>query len=218
MADDKKPDAKPAPVAKDPFVDVVWMILTILVILYLINEFLNIIDSKNFFFNPEGSSFPKIKDWWSNFFSYFKYISVVISGLLMWVVFYLGSKIKALFEEEQKRLYPEVAVSTKDINPKWERVLTHLDSLNENDWRLAILEADIMLSDLLDQLSLPGDTMGDKLKAVERSDFTTIDNAWEAHKVRNRIAHDGADFLLNQHEAKRVIGLYQTVFEQFGII
>jgi hypothetical protein len=75
-----------------------------------------------------------------------------------------------------------------------------------------------MLGELLDKLSLPGDTIGDKLKVVEKSDFRTLDDAWEAHKVRNRISHDGDGFVLNQREAKIVIGLYKNVFEEFQII
>ena len=67
-------------------------------------------------------------------------------------------------------------------------------------------------------LNLHGDTIGDKLKAVEKSDFLTIDNAWEAHKARNQIAHDGADFQLNQREAMRIISLYESVFREFQMI
>ena len=120
--------------------------------------------------------------------------------------------------KERKLLYPESFSTTEEINPHWERILSHIESMNENDWRLAILEADIMLSGLLDNLGLPGDTIGDKLKAVEKSDFLSVDRAWEAHKIRNLIAHEGISFSLNQREARRVIELYRIVFEEFQMI
>ena len=63
-----------------------------------------------------------------------------------------------------------------------------------------------------------GESIGEQLKGVEKSDFTTIDDAWEAHKVRNLIAHEGANFLLSDREAKRVIGLYKNVFQEFHFI
>jgi hypothetical protein len=75
-----------------------------------------------------------------------------------------------------------------------------------------------MLDDLLGSLRLPGETMGEKLKAVEKSDFNTIDFAWEAHKARNMIAHEGPEFLLNQRETRRIISLYESVFREFEII
>jgi hypothetical protein len=56
------------------------------------------------------------------------------------------------------------------------------------------------------------------MKSIEKSDFNSIDMAWEAHKIRNSIAHEGSDFLLNQREAKRVIGLYEIVFREFRYI
>jgi ribosomal protein L14E/L6E/L27E len=65
---------------------------------------------------------------------------------------------------------------------------------------------------------LPGDTLGERLKAVEQSDFDTIDKAWEAHKVRNKLAHEGGDFILTQREAKRIIALYKDVFDEFRMI
>ncbi len=63
-----------------------------------------------------------------------------------------------------------------------------------------------------------GMTIGDKLKTIESSDFTNLDNAWEAHRTRNMIAHEGSDFQLNQNEAKRIIGLYEKVFKEFYFI
>ena len=75
-----------------------------------------------------------------------------------------------------------------------------------------------MLGELLEKLGLPGETMGERLKAVEKSDFTTIEYAWEAHKFRNVIAHGGNDFLINQREIRRIISLYEAVFKEFFLI
>ena len=98
------------------------------------------------------------------------------------------------------------------------KILTLSESQNQSDWRLAIIEADIILDELLQKLQLPGDTMGEKLKAVEKSDFTTIESAWEAHKARNMIAHNGSDFLINQREIRHIISLYEAVFKEFFLI
>jgi len=103
-------------------------------------------------------------------------------------------------------------------NQKWKLVEEHINSDDANKWKLAILEADIILSDLLESLKLPGEGVGEKLKAVETSDFEHIEEAWEAHKIRNAIAHQGSDFLLTQREAKRVVNLYKSVFEEFKVI
>ena len=101
------------------------------------------------------------------------------------------------------------------IDPRWQRINNHIESENPSDWRLAILEADVVLDEMLQKMGYHGETMGDRLKNVEVSDFTTIELAWEAHKIRNRIAHSGGDFMVTQREARRVIELYRQVFSEF---
>jgi hypothetical protein len=103
-------------------------------------------------------------------------------------------------------------------NRRWQKVLDHMNSSNPNDWKFAILEANIILDDLLNAMGYRGETIADKLKRVEKSDFDTLELAWEAHKIRNTIAHKGADFVITEREARRVIDLYRKVFEEFRFI
>lgn len=121
-------------------------------------------------------------------------------------------------------LYQETIAATnekvvqKERNRRWAQVLEHLDELSESDWRLGILEADNILAEMLDAMGYHGESIGEMLKGVEVSDFLTLQDAWEAHKVRNKIAHEGASFALSKREADRVIGLYQKVFKEFKYI
>ncbi len=153
---------------------------------------------------------------------YLEYLLYLAIIALAGFIYYLYSGVVKLRRAEAEKLYPEGIVekisATTITNLQWEKVLMHSASESESDWRLAILEADIMLSELLENLSLPGDTIGEKLKAIERSDFLTLDNAWEAHMTRNNIAHKGMNFMINKELVRRTIALYQTVFEEFNII
>ena len=100
-------------------------------------------------------------------------------------------------------------------NLRWKQVELLMKSHNSSDWRQAIIEADVMLEDMLDKMGYPGVSIGEKLKNVEESDFETLDKAWEAHKVRNRIAHDGINYKLSYEEVARVISLYRDIFNEF---
>ena len=101
---------------------------------------------------------------------------------------------------------------------RWENATKHISSDNPNDWKQAIIEADIILDDLLSKLGYYGDSIGDKLKKVSKGDMKSLNEAWEAHKVRNQIAHEGSTFTINHHEAKNVISMYRKVFEEFYYI
>lgn len=117
--------------------------------------------------------------------------------------------------EYEKRLHEEVGGSK---NEHWGKVLNYLFSQHSSDWKLAIIEADSMLDGLMDQLGFRGETLGDKLKMANQDNFPSLTIAWEAHTIRNRIAHEGLAFELSQHEAKRVIALYEQIFQPYGYI
>lgn len=103
-------------------------------------------------------------------------------------------------------------------NERWAGVISHVFSENLNDWKLAIIEADSMLEELLDQLGFKGESLGDKLKSADRDKFKNLTSAWEVHTVRNRIAHEGLNFQISHQEAKRIIALYEQIFREFGFI
>lgn len=103
-------------------------------------------------------------------------------------------------------------------NPRWNTVLKRMESGNEADWRLAIIEADIILSEMLSKMGYKGESIADKLKQVEESDFKTIQSAWSGHKIRNNIAHGGSEYHLSKGEAEKAISFYKEVFEEFYFI
>jgi len=151
-------------------------------------------------------------------------VAIPLCVLLLIGIVYCVERLKSIRRQEAKLLevtvvpaYDEKTPGDKKLNDKWAKVLTHVDSPNSNDWLLAIIEADIILAEILEQMGYQGETIGEKLKRVDKADFKTLDQAWEAHKVRNAIAHQG-DFVMSQREAKRVIGLYRQVFEEFYYI
>lgn len=161
----------------------------------------------------------------SNIFSTLVTIAIPLSVLLIICIVYCVERLKSIRRQEAELLevkvvpaYDNRTPSEKKLNEKWTKVLTHIESVNSNDWMLAIIEADIILGEILEKMGYQGESIGEKLKRVERADFQTLDQAWEAHKVRNAIAHQGSDFVIDQREAKRIVGLYRQVFEEFFYI
>lgn len=157
-----------------------------------------------------------------HFINFFAPFSITLTLFTIFVMIYSRIRLKQVKQIEKAKLSdPGIKaeqnspVADTELHAKWLKVQGHIESTNPAEWRLAIIEADIMLGDVLEKMGYQGDTIGDKLKGVDKSDFLTLDFAWDAHKVRNQIAHQGSDFLLNEREAKRVIELYKKVFEEF---
>jgi len=160
----------------------------------------------------------------SFFVGSFKLVSTLLSLLFLSGIVYSVIRLNQITAKRRKTEHQRespayaAAVAKERVNTRWERVIAHVQSENASDWRLAILESDIMLAELLERMGYAGENVGEKLKTIEQSDFNTIEDAWEAHKVRNLIAHQGSDYLLSKREAQRVVSLYANVFREFRYI
>ena len=166
----------------------------------------------NFFTGNHAVTMPiSLNEFWINL----SRVSTVVSLLLLSVILYAYLKLRNIRHSEKKK-YQEILIRESPQerhDARWEKVEQLIASENENDWRQAIIEADVMLDDMLKNMGYPGDTVGERLKAIERSDFETLNDAWEAHKVRNEIAHGGLGYHLERRRVQSAIGMYRNVFK-----
>lgn len=141
-------------------------------------------------------------------------------ALIVFIIYVTREHNKVLaLEREKLNVASGAGVHGEPLeNKRWLRVVELINSEESPNWKLAILEADIMLQDMLDTMGYQGQSIGEQLQQVEKSDFRTLDSAWEAHKIRNSIAHEGEEFLITQREAQRVIRLFEEVFLEFQYI
>ena len=152
---------------------------------------------------------------------FINFISLFLAPLLFFGVVYAVVRLHQVHKAEHERFHEAVQEAQHGIgkgNEKWQRIVDFVNTDNPTEWRHAVIEADVMLEELLRTLGYQGDSVGELLKAIDKSDFLSLDAAWEAHKVRNSIAHAGGDFQLNERETRRTISLFETVFQEFKII
>ena len=153
-----------------------------------------------------------------SFLDNFRIASTIVSLLLLTGIVYAFIRLRQVHQADYE-MFDRAARSTiakettgERQDERWERILLHANSESQNDWRHAIIEADTILDDIVKRAGYPGDTLGERLRGITKSDLPEIDEAWEAHKVRNRIAHDGAQYQLTKRETLRIIELYRKVF------
>ena len=170
------------------------------------------------------------------FFSFLQVLATIIVIFGITVILYCLVRLYEIKQDDKKKSEIQkmanesmatadtVSVGASNLpgatvrNETWEHIREKLLSDNPSDWRLAIIEADIYMDKLLDTKGFHGDTTGDKLKSITPDQLGSVQIAWEAHKVRNRIAHDGASFSLTQPEARRVLSYFEIVFRDLGAI
>lgn len=168
---------------------------------------------------------PIILQWLKAALSFLVVISIPISLFFLIGIIYCVEQLKVIKKkyEEKYDLKIEPAFQetkpqgSRDLAIRWQKVTSLLHSENPSDWKQAILEADTMLLDILTGLGYQGDGVGEKLKRIQPGEMKSLDDAWEAHKVRNDIAHGRGD-VLDHHKANQTIQRFKSVFEEFYYI
>jgi hypothetical protein len=208
--------------------EVVAVIIIAILILFSLGAFTiyaPVFDKVIHYFTSYSSIVSRVATDSSSVFGYLIGLSFPVSVMLLIGIIISVERLKKIRRKERATYdapvvpaYDVTAKGDPELTNRWRKIVELGSSTNENDWRQAIIQADVILDEILDKMGYHGEGVGEKLKAVEKADFQTLDQAWEAHKVRNAIAHEGPDFMLSQHEVRRVINLFQQVFEEFFYI
>lgn len=144
----------------------------------------------------------------------------IVSIFLIAIILYSLVRLWEIQKENKAKADAEKVIvidaPAQKTNARWELIKSHADSDNPNDWRLAIIEADTVLEEISRGWKTSGETLGERLKNLDLGDMRYRQDAWEAHKVRNNIAHAGLSYTIDRREAARVIGLYEKVFRESG--
>jgi len=154
--------------------------------------------------------------------SIYAILAYLVSILMLVLYVYAATRYKQLTDLRDKmilergRIYDE-RFRTGPRNNRLVDMHEHIESDRPNDWKLAIIEADIILDESLKSAGYGGNSLGERLKSISPSQLNSLDDAWQAHKVRNQIAHGGADFVLTKRLADDTIKQYLRVFNELGI-
>lgn len=142
--------------------------------------------------------------------------TLIFAVLLMWVV--LKSKERAINkpEEAKIRLNPSKSGEGKH-NARWKEVRSHLESLREAEWKFAVIEADKMAETALAEAGFPGETMGERMTLISKDQLNSIDDLWQAHKLRNIIAHD-PNHQVKYGEVRGAVEKYEKALRELGAL
>jgi len=144
---------------------------------------------------------------------WFQIVAGVVSSALLAGIVVIILKFRELLTGVPP--VPEVPLQAAKVMKPWGEVMQKIESSNPSDWHLAVILADSILDGVLKERGLPGDTMGDRLKQVNRTHLPSLDGVWEAHKTRNRIAHE-TERVLTYQEAKRAVILFGEALRELG--
>ena len=130
------------------------------------------------------------------------FVAVVIVGITLLVVIALTRRPGRTLNQEKYR-------------EKWLRLMNEMDDKNQSSLAIAVLNADRLLDEALRERGVAGETLGERLKNGKEL-FSDRQGVWEAHKLRNRIAHE--EIKMNAREARKAMNGFKTALKDVGAL
>lgn len=133
----------------------------------------------------------------------FLLIAIAIVGVLVFLAVSISQKHGHAFDVEE-------------YQTDWLKIENSLDKANKLSFNASLIEADKLLDKALNEMGVPGKTMGERLKKSSTR-FSQLNSVWYAHKLRNQIAHERG-FSVEYTQAKHALATYKQALKDLGAI
>lgn len=111
----------------------------------------------------------------------------------------------------------EFVTKKNKMQANWEKIRKRLESNNESEYKVAIIEADNIIDDLIKRMGYAGADMGERLMGIPEGQLAELAEIKEAHEIRNRIIHE-ENFKVDKDLAKEVLKKYEHLLHHFEVL
>ena len=146
-------------------------------------------------------------------------IGVLLSGLFLWGIIYIITQVQ-YFNMKVERYMDVFGVGnlTKRKSLKgWQQIRKRIMSEVQQDWKLAVLEADQILNEILKMAGYLGSDLTKKLEILKPENLVSLEEVKDAHSLAIKIVNDPA-LELTKEDAIRALKSYKNAFKELNLL
>jgi len=154
---------------------------------------------------------------WKDLEQTIKPISFLVTLLFLWVIFWSLKRsdwVQIHFTYDLKNfLLGEPPELREKIKKKWEKIERRFKSKEEAEWKLAVIEAEEILSDILFEKGYSGKDLKEQLTKMPQVLAKEVENLQRPIQIYENIIKD-PDYALNKEEAKEAFLAFKNFWEK----
>jgi len=158
-----------------------------------------------------------MKDKLITYFFYFRLLGLCLSVFFLAGVVYYFRKLKIFARQRSKWRRKWGKDSLSDILPQsrkqWKVIEKLLTESYQSSWKLAVLQAEGIVTKTLRQLGFLGETFTQQLQELQKQGYRNLNILEGLHQVRERIVND-KNFSLSLDIAKEIVTTYQKFWKE----
>ncbi len=159
---------------------------------------------------------PKISGWLLVIKIVFLAFSAFFAGYIIWALI-KTTWLKRIFLWDLKEFLTFRPLEKQKWAQEWEKIKKRLQLNLEAEAKLAIIEADGLLEEILKNMGYTQKSFEEKLTKLTPEILPNLQEIQMAHKLRDNIVHDPS-YRLNLEEAKKVLAIYEKALEELEVI
>lgn len=150
--------------------------------------------------------------WW------LRILSVVISILLFVGIIYILIRVNYLNikAEEFINILGAAKLPKRRALRGWKQIQLRLASQDSQQWKIAILEADKILDEILKMSGYLG-SIDNKLALITSAQLSNIEEIKTVHRIREQIGQDPT-YEISQESAAQALEIYKKAFIELNLI
>ncbi|RJQ26695.1 hypothetical protein C4565_06355 [Candidatus Parcubacteria bacterium] len=161
---------------------------------------------------------------WEEYLTTLWGIFIVLDGVLVVLFVILVVKAKTFAPPISKR-YTRPSLSGllkhKKLIEKyvsmWKKIQDDAESAPPHSYTTAIVNADILIDELLQDAGFEGKDMGERLGKLNGFGLKTLNGVWRAHRLRNKIVHT-SDFEASKHAKDETLAVYENFLKEIKVL
>lgn len=137
---------------------------------------------------------------------------------LVWVFyFYINSSyLKYQFLQDATEFFSWQPYGLRQVNKRWNKLVKKTESGLESDFKLAIIDADEFLYQVLEERGYRGETFDELMQDASKRVVPHFEEILAGHALRNSIVYE-PDFSLNIDQARQLLTYYENAIKNIAI-
>ena len=145
------------------------------------------------------------------------FVAFTMFFLIAVIYFMMNSSwLQYKFLEDVTEFFSWQSYGLRQIAKRWEKIKKRLDSGSESEYKLAIIEAEDFLIEVMEDRGYEGKDFNEALEKAGRLLSPVLKDVISAHEVRNSIVYN-PDYKLDANLANRVLGIFESAINTIGI-
>jgi hypothetical protein len=126
-----------------------------------------------------------------------------------------SSWLQYKFLEDVTEFFSWQSYGLRAISKRWVKIRKRIESGVESDFKLAIIEADDFLTEVLDEAGFGDDDFEKSIKKAEKMLSEGVGEILSAHEIRNSIVYN-PDFKISLEQTKKLLDSYEIAVNNIG--